>query len=868
MFHLKRVLPLLALVLAVPAVKAHANTYVVDSTASSNSGGCSVAGDCPLGAAITIANNNPGPDTITFKPGLTGIDLTAAPPSLTDSATTTITGPTSRISLTRSGASFRFLTVAPGAGLAVSNLNFNGGSVGGFGGAINNDGTTTVDNCTFTRNSAGSGGGAISNYSGDLTVTNCVFDGNSGFQGGAILSTNVNQESFDARVTATNCRFTGNLSSREGGAIYNEGTLDITLCTLQNNAADTEGGAIFNGHQLSVTDSTLDGNVSQSSGGAILTRTSGATIVRSTLSNNRSTTDGGAIFADASLVMLSNSTLSGNRADGDLGGGALYVGTNAVISSCTITSNTSSVGAVVSPGTDTETQNKITVDNSILSGNSGSDAVFRNGSANPFDSRGYNIVGTGSGVSGFTATGDQPNVTDPKLGALANNGGPTKTHALQVGSPALDAGQTQLTTDQRGTARPQGSADDIGAFEGLPLTVAVFLTPKNPITNDILRATVGANNPGGGTVSYSYVWRKNGVVIPNETSSTLQLAKPGNGDKGDVISVEVSANNGQGASGSATASVTVINSAPVTFSGVVNAQAGVETVFAFRGNDLDGDPLTFERAGGPVNGTAEIRVDPADGVSKIYYTSRARYGGTDLIKFVARDTDGRTSNVATLSINVNYVAPPPANRPPVAGDTSINTFTGVEVFKNLLGSDPDGDPLTFHIVGNAKYGTSRIEYTNSGQAQLVYKSLGKYFGPDKVTYVVVDDKGRTSNVATVSINFINRPPNATDTSLTVASGGSASKFLFGSDPDQNDITFKQVNGARNGTSEVKLDSDGKPRVFYQSKPGYVGPDTVTFVTIDSFGRTSALATVTITVVRASAIGASAATTGAGSGGSS
>ncbi len=54
---------------------------------------------------------------------------------------------------------------------------------------------------------------------------------------------------------------------------------------------------------------------------------------------------------------------------------------------------------------------------------------------------------------------------DPLLGVLRNNGGPTRTHALLTGSPAIDAGDTDLDTDQRGYARPSGLADDIGAFE-------------------------------------------------------------------------------------------------------------------------------------------------------------------------------------------------------------------------------------------------------------------------------------------------------------------------------------------------------------------------------------------------------------------
>ena len=608
----------------------------------------------------------------------------------------------------------------------------------------------------------------------------------------------------------------GNEVSGRGGAIFNQGQVVLNGCTLSDNQAQ-RGGALYQMGDLETRSMTLN-----------------------------------------------NCTLAGNSASEE--GGGLYVfGGAALLNSVTVTDNVASYGLGVRCwGGDASA--RVVVNNSIIAGNrgtTGGDVDLRGGGNPNFDSQGHNLVGGGNAIYLFTDSGDEKGVTGPKLADLADNGGPTPTVALLDDSPALDTGLSTLPTDQRGVTRPQNGQDK-GAFERVTaLAVAVFLTPKAPITNDALRATASASNPGGGALTYAYVWKNNGVTIPGETEATLQLGKADNGDKGDVVSVQVTATSTSGAQGTGTAQVTVINSAPVTFSGVVNAEAGVETAFAFRGADLDGDPLTYERAGGPVNGTAVIKRD-TDGVLKLFYTSRARYGGTDLIKFVARDSDGRTSNVATLSINVNYVAPPPANRPPVAGDTSIDTFTGKSEVKNLLGSDPDGGLLTFRIVRNAQYGSSEIKQDTDGKFKLFYTGLGKYFGSDSVTYVAVDDKNRTSNVATVSIRFINRAPNATATSLTVASGGAASKFLFGSDPDQNDISFKQVNGAKHGTSEVKLDGEGKPRVFYQSFAGYVGPDTVTFVTVDSFGRTSAVATVSVTAVK---VGASS-SAGGGSGGGS
>ncbi|VAW42509.1 hypothetical protein MNBD_CHLOROFLEXI01-1452 [hydrothermal vent metagenome] len=105
----------------------------------------------------------------------------------------------------------------------------------------------------------------------------------------------------------------------------------------------------------------------------------------------------------------------------------------------------------------------LTVTNSTLSSNSA------NNGGGIYNNSGTTTV-TNSTFSGNSANNDGGGIlngsnTAPLLGPLQDNGGPTFTHALLSGSPAINAGNTALTTDQRGVARPQGSNDDIGAFE-------------------------------------------------------------------------------------------------------------------------------------------------------------------------------------------------------------------------------------------------------------------------------------------------------------------------------------------------------------------------------------------------------------------
>jgi hypothetical protein len=87
------------------------------------------------------------------------------------------------------------------------------------------------------------------------------------------------------------------------------------------------------------------------------------------------------------------------------------------------------------------------------------------------NSNGYNIESPGN-TCGFDQTGDQV-VPDAMLGPLQDNGGPTETHALLPGSPAINQipeAECEVDTDQRGEPRPEtgGTMCDVGAFEVQP----------------------------------------------------------------------------------------------------------------------------------------------------------------------------------------------------------------------------------------------------------------------------------------------------------------------------------------------------------------------------------------------------------------
>jgi hypothetical protein len=160
-----------------------------------------------------------------------------------------------------------------------------------------------------------------------------------------------------------------------------------------------------------------------------------------------------------------NSTISGNTATNNIGGIRHYANSLSVLNSTIAYNQRGGVSASAS----------LTLKNTIIAYNTGSGWNNCNGSG-AVASQGYNLSNDSTCGAWFTASGDLNNV-DPLLGPLQNNGGSTPTHALPLGSPAVNAGTNAgcPATDQRGVSRPQGGRCDIGAFEVVFLYLPLVL---------------------------------------------------------------------------------------------------------------------------------------------------------------------------------------------------------------------------------------------------------------------------------------------------------------------------------------------------------------------------------------------------------
>ena len=361
-------------------------------------------------------------------------------------------------------------------------------------GTISNTGSLTLDKCTCDQYSDFSNGGTLdlsdcavgfnsqTDNTGSLSLTRCNFSDQ--YQlvneaGGRLSMTGCNVTTYDINnyppgvQNSGSATFTDSTISGNTTGISNSGTLALVDCTVGgNDAARTNGGGIYNAPagSMTLTGCTIAGNTcSGATGPQIL---------------------GGGIDNLGTLRMF-NCTVSGNTATGssssDVLGGGIYNGGTLSLNNCTVANNTATAGNNAtndaSGGGIYIATGQVTLNNTIVAANRDvnfpSVATADDVQGAVDSSSAHNLIGDADGASGFAAAnhnqiGTAANPIDPKLGPLANNGGPTQTVALLAGSPAIDAGSNALAigpdgkpllTDQRGFYRIFNGTVDIGAYE-------------------------------------------------------------------------------------------------------------------------------------------------------------------------------------------------------------------------------------------------------------------------------------------------------------------------------------------------------------------------------------------------------------------
>jgi hypothetical protein len=386
--------------------------------------------------------------------------------------------------------------------LTVNSSTVIGNSAVYFGSGIAVDlGTLILTNSTVSGNTTPFGaGGGISN-AGTATLATSTVSGNTATYGGGVYNTGT--------VTMDRSTVSGNTANSGGGGIRSTGlgALTISNSTVSGNTAALGGGILADRGTLTLSDSTVSGNTAPFGAGGIFNG-GVATMDRSTVSGNTANDSGGGIFSYGVLT-INNSTVSGNTAGGSGSGGGIYNGgctgvgcPNQVVNlaNSTVTGNTAFIGGGVH-----NVGGSATATYTIIAKNSNADC------SGSLTSAGHNL--DSDGTCGLSAGGDLSNITNPQLGPLAlNSPGSTETHVLCTGpgapvpscaaaSPAIDAGGNDCpppATDQRGVARPQGAACDIGAYEVVPPPPPTP-TPTNTFTPT---PTGGCVNPPPGLAGW------------------------------------------------------------------------------------------------------------------------------------------------------------------------------------------------------------------------------------------------------------------------------------------------------------------------------------------------------------------------------
>ncbi|HRO25214.1 MAG TPA: choice-of-anchor Q domain-containing protein, partial [Promineifilum sp.] len=280
----------------------------------------------------------------------------------------------------------------------------------------------------------------------------------------------------------------GNTADDQGGGIYAElGPLFLIDSTVSDNTSGNQGGGIYTDGPLSLSGTTVSGNTATTgNGGGIHVDDEGSVeIVNSTLSGNTAATANGGgihfneVFSNNIYGVLSNTithtTITDNTAGGVGGGVALDNNYDSSHSPAAVL-----VATIVSGNTATGAGDEI----DDAPGNVTADAFNVLGDSGKNNADAFNNFTPGASDISATSDGTTPTAIGGILNpTLADNGGPTLTHLLVDGSPALDTAPDGPATDQRGAARPRGAAWDSGAVEGTtPLVDAVFMSTTLPGT--------------------------------------------------------------------------------------------------------------------------------------------------------------------------------------------------------------------------------------------------------------------------------------------------------------------------------------------------------------------------------------------------
>ncbi|ATA55831.1 hypothetical protein CKY39_23300 [Variovorax boronicumulans] len=372
------------------------------------------------------------------------------------------------------------------------------------------------------------------------------------------------------------------------------------------------------------------------------------------------------------------------------------------------------------------------------------------------------------------------------------------------------------------------------------VTVPVTVSPVNdaPTAPDYTEATnedtpvsgrvTGSDIDSGDTLTYTKGSDPaHGTVTVNPDGTYTYTPNP---DFHGTDSFTVTVSDGHGGTTTSTVTVTVdpVNDAPTAPAYAETTNEDTPVNGKVTGTDVDGDPLTYTKGSDPANGTVTVNPD-----GTYVYTPNPNFNGTDMFTVTVSDGHGGTTT-STVTVTVD-----PVNDEPTVPDYTKTTNEDTPVSGQVVGSDVDGDTLTYVKGSDPAHGTVTV----NADGTYTYTPGANFNGTDSFTVTVSDGHGGTkTSTITVTVDPVNDDPAAPNYTKTTSEDTPVSGKVTGTDVDGDALTYTKGSNPSNGS--VTVNSDGT--YVYTPNPDFHGTDSFTVTVSDGHGGTTT-STVTVTV---------------------
>uniref|UniRef100_UPI0031CE1669 Ig-like domain-containing protein n=1 Tax=Chitinophaga sp. TaxID=1869181 RepID=UPI0031CE1669 len=437
----------------------------------------------------------------------------------------------------------------------------------------------------------------------------------------------------------------------------------------------------------------------------------------------------------------------------------------------------------------------------------------------------YNGSVVGSDVDGDVLTYSKG--TDPAHGTATVNVDGTYTYTPNADYNGPDSFTIQISDGNGGTATvtinitvtavndaPTGTDQNITINEDTPYNGSVV---GSDVDGDALTYSKGTD-PAYGTAAVN-------------VDGTYTYTPNADYNGPDSFTITISDGNGGTATVTINITITSINDAPTGTDQNITTNEDTPYNGSVVGSDVDGDALTYNKGTDPVHGIATVNAD-----GTYTYTPNADYNGPDSFTITINDGNGGT---ATVTINITVTA---VNDTPTGTDQNITTPEDVAYNGSVVGSDVDGDALTYNKGTDPVHGIATV----NADGTYTYIPATNYSGPDSFTITISDGNGGTATVTiNITVTAANDAPTGTDQNITTPEDVAYNGSVVGGDVDGDALTYSKATDPAHGTAAVNVDGT----YTYTPNADYNGPDSFTITINDGNGGTATvIINITVTTV--------------------